>query len=94
MERIIHINDNQETWFNKLKNLGEKYGFASNHQDYQNQPEKYKGQIGSLAQLLRFLLTGRMHTPNLCLVMQIMGQERITKRLNVAFLKANFLKSK
>lgn len=77
-----NINDDQETWFDKLKSIGEKYGFASNNKDYKAEPEKYKGQVGTLAKLLRFLLTGRTRTPNLCLIMQVMGEERITKRLD------------
>ena len=75
------IADNPETWFEKLKNIGGKYGFAGNMKDYKAEPEKYKGQIGALAKLLRFLLTGRTHTPNLCLIMQVMGAERAAARL-------------
>lgn len=73
--------NNQEQWFEKLKEVGEKHGFASNNKDYKANPEKYHGQIGVVAKLLRVLLTGRTQTPNLCLIMQAMGPERITKRL-------------
>ena len=79
------INDDPETWFEKLKNIGEKYGFAKSVKDYKEAPEKYKGQVGSLAKLLRFRLTGRLHTPNLCLIMQVMGEEMIKKRLLKTF---------
>ena len=75
------LNDSPEVWFEKLKHIAQKYGFASNLKDYQLQPQKYKGQIGSLAKLLRFLLTGRLKTPNLCLIMQVMGKKMIEKRL-------------
>ena len=79
------INDDPETWFEKLKNIGEKYGFAKSVKDYKEAPEKYKGQVGSLAKLLRFRLTGRLRTPNLCLIMQVMGEEMIKKRLLKTF---------
>lgn len=73
--------DNPEQWFEKLKEVGEKHGFTGNNQDYKANPEKYRGQVGTIAKLLRVLLTGRTQTPNLCLIMQVMGLERITKRL-------------
>ncbi len=79
------INDDPETWFEKLKNIGDKYGFAKSVKDYKEAPEKYKGQVGSLAKLLRFRLTGRLRTPNLCLIMQVMGEEMIKKRLLKTF---------
>lgn len=75
------INDSPEIWFEKLKNIGEKYGFAASAKDYKETPMKYKGQVGSLAKLLRFLITGRLRTPNLCLIMQVMGEEMSKKRL-------------
>ncbi|MDD3285294.1 MAG: glutamate--tRNA ligase family protein, partial [Patescibacteria group bacterium] len=80
-----NINDSQETWFDKLKIIGEKYGFTGSNKDYKANPDKYQGQVGALAKLLRLLLTGRTRTPNLCLVMQVMGEERIKERLTKKF---------
>lgn len=74
--------DNQEIWFEKLKNIGTKHGFASSMKDYKNDENKYKGQIGTIAQLLRLLLTGRKQSPNLAEVMRVLGDKRIRERLS------------
>ena len=77
-----NIQDGQEEWFNKLKVVAEKHGYASNNKEYKANPDKYKGQVGTVAKLLRILLTGRTQTPNLCTIMQVMGQKRVEKRLS------------
>jgi glutamyl-tRNA synthetase len=77
-----NIQDNPEEWFNKLKAVATKYGYAASNKEYQTNTDKYKGQVGTVAKLLRFLLTGRIQTPNLCTIMQVMGEKRIRQRLN------------
>lgn len=76
-----NIEDGQEEWFDKLKVVAEKHGYAGNNKEYKASPDKYKGQVGTVAKLLRILLTGRTQTPNLCAIMQVMGQKRVEKRL-------------
>jgi glutamyl-tRNA synthetase len=75
--------DEPEIWFAKLKTLAAKYGLAASMSEYKADPTKYHGQVGSAAKLIRILLTGRTQTPNLCLIMQVMGKDRILKRLKV-----------
>lgn len=76
--------DTPEIWFEKLKTVAAQHGFALNAKEYKLAPEKYHGQVGAVAKLLRLLLTGRLQTPNLCLIMQVMGEERITRRLTIS----------
>ncbi len=76
-----NIKDNPEVWFEKLKVVAINNGFAINAKEFKAEPEKYHGQVGTVAKLLRVLLTGRTQTPNLCLIMQVMGKEMVEKRL-------------
>lgn len=78
---VYNISDNPETWFEKLKVVGEQHGFAATNQDYKANPAQYRGQVGAIAKVLRLLLTGRTQTPNLCLIMQVLGEDRIKRRL-------------
>ncbi|MFA5720018.1 MAG: glutamate--tRNA ligase family protein [Acholeplasmataceae bacterium] len=80
--KLYEIDDNAEVWFEKLKTVALKYQIASSVKDYKNNPEQYKGQIGSIAQVMRLLLTGRTQSPNLCEVMRVLGPERSVNRLN------------
>lgn len=77
------IKDSQEEWFNKLKDLSAKHSYASNNKEYKANPDKYKGQLGTIAKLFRFLLTGRLQTPNLYNIMQVMGENMLKQRLNI-----------
>ncbi|MDX9779317.1 MAG: glutamate--tRNA ligase family protein [Patescibacteria group bacterium] len=79
--KLYEIDDNAEVWFEKLKTVALKYQIASSVKDYKNNPEQYKGQIGSIAQVMRLLLTGRTQSPNLCEVMRVLGPERSFNRL-------------
>lgn len=73
--------DDQVAWFEKLKKTGLKYDFATSLKEYKNDERRYKGQIGSIAQVLRLLLTGRSQSPNLCEVMKVLGEEKVRERL-------------
>lgn len=74
--------DDQMTWFEKLKQVGKDHNFASSMKEYKDNPEKYHGQVGTIAQILRLLLTGRSQSPNLADVMRVLGKEKSIKRLN------------
>lgn len=77
-------NDSQQECFAKIRSLAEKHGLASNVKEYKENPDKYKGQVGALAQYLRLLITGRLKSPDLCLIMKVMGEDRIKQRINKA----------
>lgn len=73
--------DSSEVWFEKLKEVARSNGFADAIKDFKKNPEKYKGNIADVAKIFRVLLTGRLQSPDLYSIMQVMGEERITTRL-------------
>ena len=75
-------NDDKEVWFNKIKDLSEKLGYAREVKLFKQEPEKYKGHVGDISTVLRVALTKRSNTPDLYEIMQILGKERIKKRFN------------
>jgi glutamyl-tRNA synthetase len=74
-------NDDQVAWFDKLKEVAKNHGFAASMKEYKAEPDKYKGQVGTIAQILRLLLTGRSQSPNLADVMKVLGKEKAIERL-------------
>ncbi len=70
-----------EDWFTQLKEIGKKYGFAGNNAEVKEW--WYIGKIGDLAMFLRIQLCCATQTPDLYSVMQVMGKERVVKRLNL-----------
>ena len=70
---IYNPADDGETWFNKVREMGEALGFAGKPKDYKKNPDQYKGHVGDVSQVIRLAITGRTNSPDLCSVMQILG---------------------
>ena len=77
-------NDDNQTWFNKLKAVADKFGYASDMKAYKAEPEKYKGNVSHIAEIIRVAVTGRKNTPDLWTIMQILGNDSCMKRLDKA----------
>ena len=75
-------NADEQAWFENLKEIGTKLGYAANNKDYKANPEAYKGNIGDLAEILRITLTTRKNAPNLCSVMYLLGIEETHRRID------------
>lgn len=79
---MYNAGDDRETWFEKMKNVAEQFGFAKESKTYKKQPESYNGHVGDIAMVLRLVLTHRTHTPDLYDIMQVMGEDRVRGRLS------------
>ncbi|MCX6824130.1 MAG: glutamate--tRNA ligase [candidate division SR1 bacterium] len=78
--QAIDLSMSVEEWFAQLKEIGKKYGFAANNAEFKE--GGYIGKTGDLAMFLRIQLCCAAQTPDLYSVMQVMGKERIMKRLS------------
>lgn len=76
-------NDTQDEWFNKIKDLCDKMGYASDMKDYKESPDKYKGNVADFTTAIRVVLTTSKMTPNLYDIMSILGKDRMLKRLEI-----------
>ena len=73
--------DDKQTWFDKIKDVAEKLGYAREVKEYKLNPEKYpKGHVGDVSTVLRVSLTKRANTPDLYEIMKILGKDVIQKR--------------
>lgn len=81
LNAYIHVLDlsSKEQWFDQLKEIGSKLGYAVNNQEYKT--GNYKGKIWDLAMILRVALFKSSQTPDLYESMQVMWIERVKKRL-------------
>ena len=80
-EKYYDENDDKQTWFNKMKDLSEEMGYAREVKEYKANPEAYKGHVGDISTVIRVKLTGRCNTPDLYEIMQVIGKERLLKRI-------------
>ncbi|MCI9245927.1 MAG: glutamate--tRNA ligase [Clostridia bacterium] len=81
LEKYFDINDDKQTWFDKMKDLSEELGYAREVKEFKQNPEKWPGHVGDISTVLRVSLTGRMQTPDLYEIMQVLGKESVEKRI-------------
>ena len=83
MDNYYDASDDKDTWFNKMKELAVKFGFASNMKEYKNNPEAFKGNITDIATVIRVGVTTRSMTPDLYDILRLLGKEEINRRIDM-----------
>ena len=58
------LNDDKQTWFDKLKDLAGDFGYAREVKEFKANPEKYEAHVGDVSTLIRIAITGRTNTPD------------------------------
>ena len=86
LDNFFSIADDKQTWFNKLKDLSEKHGYAREVKEYKQSPDSFKGHVGDVSTVIRVALTGRQNTPDMYEIMQVLGESSVKARLNKAIL--------
>ena len=74
-------NDDKDTWFNKMKELSDKLGYCSDMKLYKEDPSKYKGNVADVSNIIRVGVTTLTTTPDLYIILQLLGKDRILKRI-------------
>ena len=80
---IYDEKDDKETWFNKIKELCDKLGYASDMKAYKENPENFKGSVADVSTVIRVATTTRSQTPDLYEILRILGKERVKERFNL-----------
>ena len=74
-------NDDQNVWFEKIKNISDSLGYASDMKAYKENPENYKGNVGDVSMFIRIAVTGKTNSPDMYTIMQILGKDKVQKRI-------------
>lgn len=82
VEKYFDINDDKQTWFDKMKDLAEEVGYAREVKEFKANPENWPGHVGDISTVIRVTLTGRQNTPDLYEIMQVLGKETVVERLS------------
>ncbi|HJJ11328.1 MAG TPA: glutamate--tRNA ligase [Clostridiaceae bacterium] len=80
-EKYFDINDDKQTWFDKMKDLAEEVGFAREVKEWKADPEKWPGHVGDISSVIRSKLTGRLNTPDLYEIIKVLGKDEVLRRL-------------
>ena len=76
--------DDATAWFNKVKAITEAIGFTTDMKAYKQNPEAFPGTVADVSTFLRLAVTGKTNSPDLYTVMQLLGKERTTARMEAA----------
>ncbi len=81
INNVYDENDDKQTWFNKIKEICPRFGFASETKEYKQNPENFKGSVSHICELIRVAVTNRTQTPDLYEILKLLGKERIKTRI-------------
>jgi glutamyl-tRNA synthetase len=75
-------NDDKDAWFGGMKDIAEANGFAREVKEYKKNPDGFKGHVGDISSVIRCAVTGRMKSPDLYGILQLLGKEKATERMS------------
>lgn len=82
IDNVYDEADDKQTWFNKIKEMCPKFGFASETKEYKKNPENYKGSVAHVCEVIRVSVTNRTMTPDLYEILKLLGKDRIKERIS------------
>ena len=71
--------DDATVWFDKVKAVTTKLGFAADMKEYKANPEAFGGSVADISGFLRIAVTGKSNSPDLYTVMQLLGDKAIER---------------
>ena len=73
--------DDSAVWFDKVKTITEEIGFTTDMKAYKADPSAFPGTVADVSAMIRMAVTGKANSPDLYSVMQILGMDRSTARI-------------
>ena len=74
--------DDAAQWFQQVRDLAQKFGFASSAKEYKQSPDTYPGSIREASQLIRVALTVSTKSPDLFQVARALGRDEVIRRIS------------
>lgn len=74
----------EATWWNSVKEIASRHGFATVNREYKANPSAFKGNMAAASSLMRVALTGSKDSPSMYEIISIMGKDRVHLRLQKA----------
>lgn len=78
---VFDITDDSGMWFDKVKAITNDIGFTTDMKAYKADPVAFPGTVADVSTFIRLAVTGKVNSPDLYTVMQILGRERTVERI-------------
>jgi len=79
--KVFDMNDDMNTWFDKIKAIGQELGYTPDMKAYKAAPDAFKGNVADVSMFIRIAVTGKLNSPDMYSVMQILGYDRVCERI-------------
>ena len=83
VKKNYFLENDENYWYNSVKEIASKYNFAVDGKAYKENPSAYTGNMNDFCEILRVIVSGRKVTPNLFSILKILGEEEISKRIDL-----------
>ena len=77
----------KDAWFEQVKEIANNLGFCTDMKEYKKNPENYIGSTADFTGILRIALTNRKNSPDIYQIMQLLGKDEVSRRLQKAICK-------
>ena len=77
----FNIEDDSNTWFEKVKEITTDMGFTTDMKAYKADPSAFPGTVADISTFIRQATTGKANSPDLFSVMQILVYENTVSRI-------------
>lgn len=79
--KVYASSDEKDVWFNKIKEVAERHGFATDNKLYKANPEAYVGNTADACTLIRLAITGRTNSPDLYSICAVLGDNLVKQKI-------------
>ncbi len=69
-------------WFDQIRELAARLGFAPSQKEYKKNPDAYPGSIADASRVIRVLLTGTTRSPDLAQIADALGPAEVIRRVS------------
>lgn len=83
LERYNH-SDESSDWFEKIKQISEKYNYAVKMKEYKQTPELFNGSVADVSTFIRIALTDKKDSPDIYQIQQYLGENEVRNRIKRA----------
>ena len=73
--------DDMNAWFDKVKAIAREIGYADDMKVYKADPSAFRGNVADVSMFLRVAVTGKLNSPDMYAVMQVLGDARVRARI-------------
>ncbi len=81
-KNVYSTKDDKQQWFDKIKQICIKLGYADNMKDYKQNPQNYKGNVSDVSGIIRVAITTRRNSPDLFELMNLLDEKEVKNRLD------------